>query len=344
MSWTVPQSPLAVPRDPWVSVVDDAIVTPSQRGRVHVESAPTAPRGWMTGAVHDAAGDLVTASIRTWSGDRLAPVAVDPAQVRIPANADRLEGSWRYAGNWTMHFGHFFLEVLPTLWGDPGDPGEGRGLLFHQSPRVAPPAQRRGPRTPDQKPWQREFLALAGFGDADIRVVLSKPVRADRLVVPSRPVLLKAWAAPEAVDVWRRISDAVGERGDARRVFLSRTLFHETEADRPRSRRSEAEWDAHLDAEFARAGFAVVHPERLPLREQLALVRGADVLAGASGSALHLSAFARSGTRVLEVGDSRSPATPMPTQLMIDAACGHLSEFVPHLGARELRRALTSLD
>lgn len=338
--WTLSAAPLPQPYDAWVSTVDDAVLTASERGQTHIIDAQ-APRTWMRGAVHDAEGVLVRASIRPWSGDRSAPVAVDAERVRVPKRADRLEGTWRYAGNWTAHFGHFFLEVLPTLWGPGGEVG---GLVMHQGIRMHSLMRRQPPRAPDLTSWQRELLDLAGFGSAEIRIVLSAPVRVDRLVVPSRPVLLKAWAAPEAVEVWQRVSDAVGERGDARRVFMSRTLFHRGEVKHERSRRSEARWDALLDQAFARAGFAVVHPELLPLREQLAIVRGADVLAGASGSALHLSAFARAGTRVLEIGDNRSGAAPMPTQRMVDAACGHRTAFVPHLDADELDRVLGSLD
>ena len=76
------------------------------------------------------------------------------------------------------------------------------------------------------------------------------------------------------------------------------------------------------------AGFAVVNPEQMDLDEQLALVADAAVIAGSSGSALHLSAFAPASTRVLEVGDLRSPERPMPMQLVIDAVRGHEHHFV----------------
>lgn len=340
--WTVPSSPAPQPDQPWSTTVDGALLTGSARGRLHTVATEEGPRRWMTGAVHDANGVLVPASLLRWSGDRAAPVAADPKRVPVPEETEHLEGTWRYAGNWAPHFGHFFIEVLTTLWG----PVEERtGLVLHRRTRSSgAKAPRAALREPTLSAWQREFLRLAGAPDAQVRVVLERPVRVDRLVVPSRPVLLKLWAAPEAVEVWRRVSDAVGAKGKARRVFLSRSLFHEGGHGHARSRRSEAEWDAHLDQAFAAAGFAVVHPQRLSLTEQLAAVRGAKVLAGASGSALHLSAFARPGTRVLEIGDERSPDAPMPTQQMIDAACGHPSAFVSHLDRNGLQKALKRLD
>jgi capsular polysaccharide biosynthesis protein len=86
----------------------------------------------------------------------------------------------------------------------------------------------------------------------------------------------------------------------------------------------------------------VVHPETLPITEQIELVRGARVLAGLSGSALHLSAFAEPGTQVLTVGDRRDLGKPMPAQTMLDEACGHRSMFVR--GDDDLARTLADLD
>ena len=66
----------------------------------------------------------------------------------------------------------------------------------------------------------------------------------------------------------------------------------------------------------------------LTIDDQLRLVADAEVVAGPSGSALHLSAFARASARVLEIGDSRSPGRPVAMQVLIDAACGHEQAFV----------------
>jgi len=74
------------------------------------------------------------------------------------------------------------------------------------------------------------------------------------------------------------------------------------------------------------------------------VVSDAQVVAGASGSALHLSAFAPSSTRVLEIGDSRSPDRPVAMQVVIDAACGHEHAFLPgDLSVRDLKSELTGV-
>jgi capsular polysaccharide biosynthesis protein len=323
--------------------IDDALVTPFDRGPLRIEDGPVR---WLRGAVYDGAGVLVPESQRGWNGDQADPVAADPEGVRRPRRTRRLRGRWLYAGHWSTHFGHFLLEFLPNLWPDPSTQGSSlSGVLVHRPARgpMAHRDERVGLTTPDLTPWQRQLLDLAGYGGIDLQAVHDRPVRVERLLVPARPVLLKKWALPPAVDVWRRVSEAVGSRGTHPRVYLSRTRFHTGVAGSQRGRSGEA-WDSHLDTTFAEAGFEVVHPETLSVAEQVELVRGARVLAGLAGSAMHLSAFAEPGTRVLVVGDSRTPRRPPRAQRMLDSACGHATEFVANNDEAALSAALSSLD
>lgn len=340
MHWALATSPREAPAEHRVEVVDDAVLTPFVRA--DLRSGAAGPRAVMSGAVHDASGRLVPASQRWWDGDRAAPVAGDPDEVRVPDRAPRLDGTWLYAGHWALHFGHFVVEVLSNLWPEP--PADLQGLVAHRTFRgpLTPPPAGPGPQPMDLRPWQADLLALAGYGGLEVQVVRHRAARVERLVVPQRPVVLKSWAAPPAVALWRRVSEAVGERGDHERVFLSRTGFH-AQATSDRRDRSDAAWDAHLDAAFAAAGFHVVRPETMRIAEQLAVVRGAAVLAGSSGSALHLSAFAQPGTHVLEIGDDRSPERPMASQRMVDAACGHRTAFVGYRDADALSQVLSAL-
>ncbi|MCW2815552.1 MAG: hypothetical protein JWN84_3007 [Nocardioides sp.] len=323
-----------------VVTVDEAVVTPYGHGPLRAE---TGPQRWIRGAVHDHEGVLVRASQRRWHGDALNPVAADPETVPVPTDVRRLEGTWLYAGHWAGHFGHFLLEHLPNLWPDPAGLGPVAGVLAHRPAARSGIVHRRRPlQTPTIAAWQHDLIALAGHDPDGLRIVHGRALRVERLVVPSRPVLLKKWAQPEAVRLWRRVSEAVGTRGPDRRVYLSRSRFH-AEADGSERARTAAEQDARLDETFAAAGFAVVHPETLSIAEQVATVRGAEVLAGLSGSALHLSVFADPGTRVLTFGDRRSPARPTKAQVMVDAACGHVTGFVPDGDEAALTAALADL-
>ena len=344
MTWQVPLSPHPPPAGSSVATVTDAFVTPFQRGTRRAQPGDT-PR-WMTGSVHDAAGHLVVEAQRSWHGDMNAPRAVDPDRVDVPAECRRLSGRWIYAGHWTQQFGHFMVEVLTNLWPDPVE-ADVSGILVHRSFR-GPIPHRTGAwgalRVPELTEWQRDLLGLAGYGGLKVRVVRARPVRVDELVVPGRPVLLKSWAQEPAVALWRRVAAAAGPPDETGgNVFLSRAHHHQGASGNKAKVRTSPEWEGLVEARFVEAGFRIVHPEELPVSRQIGVVTGADVVAGFTGSALHLTAFAPGGTKVVELGDQRSPDDATATQTMIAAARGHEMTFVPYqdTGALDdlLRRA-----
>jgi capsular polysaccharide biosynthesis protein len=315
--------------------VESALLTPLERGPLRV-SAGQVPGRWIRGAVHDADGRLVPSSQRMWPGDPNNPVAADPIQVPLPAQSARLEGTWLYAGHWAHHFGHFMVESLPNLW--PTSPAVVGvvGHRWYRPPKFAWREKR-------ARRWRNQFVRLAGYGGLPVHQVGDQPVLVHRLLVPTRPVVLKGWALPEAGALWQRVGRASGAPGTDRRVFLSRTRWHAAQKDTAHMRSCTLEQDVLMDQAFASARFTVVHPELLTIQEALQLVRGADVLAGAAGSALHLSAFARPETRVIEIGDSRSPQETTPTQQLIDAVYNRLTAFIPFDARDHLQGALAEL-
>ena len=300
------------------------------------------PQSWVRGAVHDREGVLVPASQRFWAGDPAAPVAADPEWVRIPRLGRHVEGTWLYAGHWPRHFGHFLLETLTNLWPDPARTTVD-GLMAHRRFRGEIPLPGRKPRTArvGLPTWKRELIELAGYGGLPVLQVDTAPAHVETVLVPTRPVVLKAWAQQSAVDVWQRIAARV-EPGPDPLVYLSRSVFHDDLRHEEKRVRMSREWERELDESFADRGFRVVHPQTMPIPEQVAIVRGARVLAGSTGSALHLAAFAGPGTRVLEIGDRRTPDAPAPAQQMIDAACGNLTAFCAYRDATRLGRLITS--
>jgi len=343
MSWRRLGAPRPAPAEAAETVwVDNAILTPLATGEMRVVDRHWR---WVSGAVYDSAGHLVPASQRQWDRTVHQPVAVDPPVVRVPGNVARtLEGPWVFGGHWARHFGHFLLETLPNLW--PEEALGTRGIVMMESAFMRrEPNFQRGLFVPQLRPWQEALLELAGFGGHELQVSCYKTIRAERLLVPERPVFLNQWVRPEAVGLWRRISDAVGARGSATKVFLSRTRFNSDEGTSATGAlRTDPEWDALLDSRFAGAGFAVVNPEELSIPEQIELVRGAGVIAGSSGSALHLSCFADPGTRIVEVGDLRTGGEPLRMQRAIDAACGHWDAYIGYADTDALAGLEALLD
>lgn len=323
---TFPTEPLDEQR---LVEVEDAWLTRFKRGNLRTF---TVPSRWMTGAVHDARGRLVVESqkIGGYVGHNI--VAADAPKAPRRGQADQLSGTWLYGGHFTEHFGHFISECVPTLWPEGLDVD---GLVFHRY------------LTPDPvvEDWHREILGYVGYGDLPIHIVTTRPAKVDRLWVPTRPVTVNAWAHPTAVDVWQRIVAAAGGPApDVGRVWFSRAEFNQRRREAGKRVRSTSANDTRLDDLFAGAGFRVVAPETLPVRDQIRTAAGATVLAGQAGTALHLAVFAERNSYCIEVGDARTPDISFAHQQVINAARGHRVAFIADdTPAQEIERALLEL-
>lgn len=318
IGWEVPTF-LRDPLDePSVSVVDNAYLSRVEHGNLRTYDRPTR---YHRGAVYDADGRLVVSSQKIGGLNGHPWVPADKGRIKPRRNVSRLTGTWLYGGHWMQHFGHFLIEQITTMWHT--EPGI-QGLVFHQYLR----------RPTVFEPWMLEVLDLLGFGGLPIEVIDKRSeVMVDRLVVPSRTVVANGWGHPQARAVWERLAEPFrtlgAPTGSAGRVFFSRTEFNESRRRAGHNRaRSTLVRDEAQDAAFAAGGFQIVAPENLGIDQQLRFAANASVLAGNSGSALHLSAFAPTGTRVLEVGDERNPTAPLAMQRIIDRLGGHPHRFL----------------
>ncbi len=323
-AWAVPAAPHARIGEMGVEEVPDALLTSVHRGDLRALVQPTR---WLRGAVHDAEGRLVVSSQKIGGLGGNQAVMADASRVPLRPRARRLSGTWLYGGHWIQHFGHFFTETVTTLWPDLADSVE--GVVFHSYMS----------RFRGITPWQTELMGLTSYAGLPVEIIEDEPLRVEHLLVPTRSIVVNGWAEPEAVAVWKSMAAVAGGATSlvpsGPRIFFSRTDFNAGRRTLGRKVRTSVERDEALDAAFAGAGFEVVAPEALPLVEQIRLAAGASVLAGSAGTALHLSAFAPAGVRVLELGDDRSPTVQVPHQLVIDAAREHPSAFVPYAVAPE---------
>ncbi len=278
----------------------------------------------MCGAAYDSSGKLIAEGLRRVP--RIAPVQnVVRNQITVDPESPFISGRWAYCGNWNHHFGHFITEALTRTYVAGGDLN---GIVYHPN--------RRGPSNFAIKTWQKTLLERAG-----VRVpvlIIDKQVRFEELVVSEPQVVIEESVTETAANVWARVSS---DRNGQRRVFLSRSALT---TKRPR----EAVNDNQLDAEMEKLGFDVIHPEKLTINEQLDVVAESGIIAGVSGSALHLSAFSNSGLSVIELGDGRSRHRGLPTQSLIDEGSGNSHYFVPLIesdeaGARDINSTCASV-
>ncbi|WP_426958314.1 glycosyltransferase 61 family protein [Muricoccus radiodurans] len=173
------------------------------------------------------------------------------------------------------HFGHAIADFGMRIAASAALPG-GLPLLFSRPavggahPIAEPPA------------FFAEMLQQLG-ADPGRAVLLRQPVRVGRLHVLPQAERLRGPRPSEAhLDLMDRVT-ARGRDPDlaGRTVFVSRSKI------RADSLRGRIAAEAYLDDVLARAGVVVVHPEALPLAEQMRLYRSAGTLVFSEGSALH---------------------------------------------------------
>jgi len=164
------------------------------------------------------------------------------------------------------HYGHFLLESTARLW----LPGLGDEV----------PVVWIANWTETISPWMHEILDLIGVGPRREVVTSAGPVSVGELALADPGfefgAFMHHWHA-------RRLQ-SVPCTPMGRHVWLSRSGL------RPISGLDD---DLELEDHLRRAGWEIVHPETLTVREQVSLLGSATHVAGLEGSALHTLALLR---------------------------------------------------
>lgn len=255
----------------------------------------------INGALYTAGGALIADSQRGKANRAWAP---NPPHVDLPTDVDTLAGRTLFVGYHRGVFGHVLLEVLTRLWPDL-DVGAYDRVLFYPTRAGRTRARLRLPT------YARDLLGALGLDPSTAHVVADRPLRVEQVTVTSPAFRLKEGYGPTVTRPFDRIGESFARRTAVRRddlparIYLSRSRL----ADGVR----RADNETAVEGLFQRVGFRVVHPQELSIAEQVLMMRGASVVAGCDGSALHLAAFAAPGTRVVAV-DSR----PVRNQFLVE--------------------------
>ena len=204
----------------------------------------------------------------------------DGAPVLAPATAGASAPAFDRATVWLpwggqFNYGHFLIDGLSSLLAV-----EELGLL-----------QSHGPVAPPLAAWQRGLLGLA-FPGVEVRETPAPLAEIDEVLFATS--MNHFLHIPNAI--LGRLRDRILERApppapDSRRVYLSR---------RGTSMRVMVNERA-LEKALAARGFRIVRPETLSVADQIAAVRGAEVVVGASGAQLANALFLPPGGRVIEI-------------------------------------------
>ncbi len=232
------------------------------------------------GAVIGMDGALYNASVgeaRHGSADLSAIPGVAPggASLLPPPRAPFVEsGAVFVPWGAGFNYGHFVIDALPSILAL-----EQAGLL-HDAPLLAPRL----------KDWQRDLIALAAPGVTP-QEIDAPAVRLGRAVfATSMDHFLHNPNGLLATLAERIVANAPQGTG-ARRIYLSR---------RGQSMRVMVD-EAAFERALRARGFKIVRPETLSARAQVAMMRDAEIIVGASGAALANAVFLSRGARVIEI-------------------------------------------
>jgi capsular polysaccharide biosynthesis protein len=238
----------------------------------------------LNGALYDERGQLVFDSLRNSSYADVRHVAPSYIFPHEYADVPLFRGKYFYCGHFHGHFGHFLIETLPELYRARTLMTGGK-YLFH-------PFEWQSARVNLTFSYVQEALSLLGISPDELSFVEHDCV-VEAVEVHPRRVVPNHSMDDSCVDVYRFMAGRVeAARGCGEKIFMSRSRIPDSRGNEPA-----------FDAQMQQLGYTVIHPEELPLREQIAVVKSARTLAGFDGSALHLSVFMAAGGVVEIIGN-----------------------------------------
>ena len=187
-----------------------------------------------------------------------------------------LPGRYLFGGHFRGHFGHFLVESTARLWAIDHVQGKLDGILYL-------------PYRGQVGPIEHAMKGHAGFFKAlgvDLALkTFAAPQQVDELILPE---LGFGWDERYAGSpAYRRFmmgrlsAAAAPEGGD--KLYISRSKL-------PAARGGVLAEEA-IEANLARLGYDIFHPERHPIEGQIARYRAARCVIALDGSALHLAAY-----------------------------------------------------
>ena len=289
---------------PPVSVLELPLTFGSYENAIAQPRQPDAKAGGgRVGAIYTADGNRVDASHRGKFGRGWDANPQElPTSHRKPARV--IEGRSFYGGHWGPVFGHILLETLPRFWPEV-DYDVYDHLVFYPKRLETTKITRQS--------YIDQLIAGAGPARADFIMLTHGGARFEQIDIASAPVIMKDAVDVRFLNVYDRmvarlLADKDPDAPRPKRVYLSRSHLN------PKRKRIATNED-HIEELVQKWGFEIIHPQELSIPHQVSIMCNAEVIAGCDGSGMHMSAFARPGTKLLVI-DSRT----VPNQFLIDQA------------------------
>lgn len=243
-------------------------------------AGPTGRAHVFDGGVYDSEGTVVPAAIHLGGGRRHLPRPDPPS---VPAL--RLDGTWLWGGVLHPHFGHFLTESLGRLWAWPRVRMPVQGVLW-LLPGGFPAHKAEQYAATVEKSYIAQTLEMLGIQGVK-QLVLTEPVQVQRLLVPAQLMMNANDGDISGHAIFRRFVQGLRqaapplEPGTSKSVYVSRAGLDS----------GRFVLEDELEATLRDAGWTVVRPETMGMRDQIAAYVAADTIVFAEGSALHLYAM-----------------------------------------------------
>lgn len=171
-----------------------------------------------------------------------------------------------YAGPYFAHFGHMIAECIHRLWAVDHWPHLKEARIAFQAHAL-----------PARPPWFDAVIDLCGIDPARVMLV-NTPTRFETLYVPAQGRALGgALLLPDYLDLFP-LSDIPPPAAPAPRLYVSRARH---------IRSGTYLGESLIERLLAEAGFTIVHPQDMPMRDVAGLMRAAEMIVFAEGSAIH---------------------------------------------------------
>jgi len=247
-----------------------------------------APRGELPGLVtfenvialpnHEVLYDLKGRMIgETWVPSAKAAFPSSPPQVSVPEEPAIISTDVLFAGRFNKQYGHLIIDAMNRFW-----------ALTHVDPSTPVLFLSRHDRSKFVDiPFLKTIFEFAGVPTERI-VDLRGPTLLRRVIMPG-PSLTETVVYHEHQSAHLTAAERMGVRQLPRErfnkpVYLSRSSWL-------RNRRY-AETESILEQKLLACGYSIVHPQTLPLAEQIAWFSYSPRIVGLTGSALHTALFA----------------------------------------------------
>lgn len=290
-------------QDSWDSIIsrDFCLDEPFELSRAY-ENATILPLRWIEESKSEYLDGLLEGGVCASDGSFIA--GQNRSNTRKTANRSCIRGynagsdivhrdeSVIFGGILVGHWGHTLLDSTSRLWYSVSHLQDNMKTVFVTFP--------------NQEFRYQRFFSLAGLTE-DKYEIITVPTEFSRVIVPAESSFSSTgYFTPQWITFFNAIVHNV-KPSKYKKIYLSRTAYEI----------QNLIGEEYFETFFQEHGYHVVHPEQLPIEEQISLMAGAESVASTIGTISHLALFCQPNTEFIILNRSHNI---VKMQIAIDQA------------------------